>query len=275
MAVLTMNSGSASAEDENTGASKWTGFYAGVSAGYTWSQPTTDRTAGYNTYGNTVGVVGNPAYASAAATLATTNALPVYTDGFIGGAQAGYNRAIDPKFVAGLEADFHLIATGDTSTTTISKIGPAGFAGFPIGQTLTFNAKLNNLGTVRGRLGYTITPDLLIYGTGGLAYGQASASTIITQRISGAPAITNSYGGSGSASEWLVGWTVGGGFEWWFSPKWTAKAEYYYYDLGSLDYKLNPLESYFNNGVPFTKAAATASAAFNGSVVHAGVNFHF
>jgi hypothetical protein len=35
------------------------------------------------------------------------------------------------------------------------------------------------------------------------------------------------------------------------------------------------MQSFFNTGVPFTKAAATASAAFNGSVVRAGVNFHF
>src|SRR3954463_2203056 len=136
----------ASAQDEKTGASKWTGFYAGVNAGYTWSQPTTDRTAGYNTFGNP-GLGGGPAFGSASASLATTNALPVYTDGFIGGGQAGYNRAIGPKFVAGLETDFHLIATGDTSTTAISQIGPAGFSGFPIAQTLTFNTHLNNLGT--------------------------------------------------------------------------------------------------------------------------------
>ncbi len=32
------------------------------------------------------------------------------------------------------------------------------------------------LGTVRGRVGYLVTPDLLLYATGGLAYGGASAS---------------------------------------------------------------------------------------------------
>src|SRR5208283_2656742 len=39
------------------------------------------------------------------------------------------------------------------------------------------------LGTVRGRLGFLFTPTLLVYGTGGFAYGQTNANTHITQYV--------------------------------------------------------------------------------------------
>ena len=72
------------------------------------------------------------------------------------------------------------------------------------------NANLSWFGTVRGRVGYLITPTLLIYGTGGFAYGQVDAWGL---------ASTN------------TGWTAGGGVEWMFAPHWSAKVEYLYVDL--------------------------------------------
>ena len=72
------------------------------------------------------------------------------------------------------------------------------------------NANLSWFGTVRGRLGYLITPTLLIYGTGGFAYGQVDA-----------------WGFSSTHT----GWTAGGGVEWMFAPHWSAKVEYLYVNL--------------------------------------------
>ena len=37
---------------------------------------------------------------------------------------------------------------------------------------------LDYLGTVRGRLGYLFTPTLLVYATGGLAYGGVNSSVV-------------------------------------------------------------------------------------------------
>jgi opacity protein-like surface antigen len=46
----------------------------------------------------------------------------------------------------------------------------------PFKDLISFEQKLSWFGTVRGRLGVTVTPDLLLYGTGGLAYGRVEAS---------------------------------------------------------------------------------------------------
>ena len=37
-------------------------------------------------------------------------------------------------------------------------------------------------------------------------------------------------------SKWLLGWTVGGGMEFALTDRWSAKAEYMYYDLGKETY---------------------------------------
>ena len=46
----------------------------------------------------------------------------------------------------------------------------------PFKDLISSEQKLSWFGTVRGRLGVTVTPDLLLYGTGGLAYGRVEAS---------------------------------------------------------------------------------------------------
>ncbi len=102
---------------------------------------------------------------------------------------------------------------------------------------VTTSKSLDYLGTVRGRIGYLVTPTLLLYGTGGLAYGGANSSTSVFQGISGPTfGITTAFGTAGSYSDTLVGWTAGGGLEWMFAPNWSAKLEYLYYDLGTASY---------------------------------------
>jgi outer membrane immunogenic protein len=94
---------------------------------------------------------------------------------------------------------------------------------------------------VRGRVGYLITPTLLIYGTAGFAYGQVDA-----------------WGFSNTST----GWTAGGGVEWMFAPHWSAKAEYLYVDLSSN----GGANSGWNVGYNFQPQI---------NVVRAGVNYHF
>ena len=108
-------------------------------------------------------------------------------------------------------------------------------------------------GTVRGRVGFTLPsmPNLMVYGTGGFAYGQVVnnvgfADNFLTQGISAV--------GHGYYDNTKTGWTAGGGVEWSPSmfPSWSLKAEYLYVDLGSTTANSVPL----NGGVP---ASASAS----------------
>jgi outer membrane immunogenic protein len=66
----------------------WTGFYAGVNAGYTFNALNSD-TASTNTFA--FPGVGGSQLASAVTKLANST-VPITNDGFIGGAQAGYDR---------------------------------------------------------------------------------------------------------------------------------------------------------------------------------------
>ncbi len=147
-------------------------------------------------------------------------------------------------------------------------------------QTASVSRSVDYIGTVRGRLGFLITPTFLIYGTGGLAYGGVTAHTNITQMVTNDPPVPFTYFSSGSFSNTRVGWTAGGGGEWMFLPNWSLKVEYLYYDLGSASFGLSPLVNIGGPGsvVPggvFSTAFPHSSTRFNGNIVRAGVNYHF
>jgi outer membrane immunogenic protein len=251
----------------------WTGLYVGLNAGYTWSNNNRVDTATADAFGNP-GLGGGPEFGVASAALATAS-VPAKINGFIGGGQIGYNFQFANSFVAGLEADIQGIAASNGSTLVFSQAFVAGVPANPIDQNLSSSRRLDYLGTVRGRLGFTITPTLLVYGTGGLAYGQTKSSTSITQIVESAPTLPNHYSSFGSFSNTRVGWTAGGGVEWLFAPNWSVKAEYLYYDLGSVTYGLSPLQNFTDTGVQFTGGAPVSRTRFTGNIARAGLNYHF
>jgi outer membrane immunogenic protein len=252
----------------------WTGLYAGINAGGTWSSSNSVDTTTADEFCSPVIGAGCPQIPIASAALAT-GSVPVNTSGFIGGGQIGYNYQFANNFVVGIEADIQGIAESSGATSVSGLAAIAGFPVNPIDQTLTSTTRQDYLGTVRGRLGFTITPTLLIYGTGGLAYGQTNSSTSITQFVEAAPALPSSYSSFGSISNSRVGWTAGGGGEWLFMPNWSLKVEYLYYDLGSVMYGLSPLQNFATIGVLVYSGAPVSTTHFRGNIVRAGLNYHF
>jgi outer membrane immunogenic protein len=251
----------------------WTGLYVGINAGGTWSSSNSVNTTTADVFGNPA-LVGGPAFGAVSAELAT-NSVPVNTSGFIGGGQIGYNYQFANNFVIGIEADIQGIAESSGTNSLSSQASVGGFPANPIDQTLSSSTRQDYLGTVRGRLGFTITPTLLIYGTGGLAYGQTNSSTSITQFVEAAPALPSAYSSFGSISNSRVGWTAGGGAEWLFMPNWSLKVEYLYYDLGSVSYGLSTLNNFNTAGTLFTSGAPFSTTSFRGNIVRAGLNYHF
>jgi opacity protein-like surface antigen len=124
--------------------------------------------------------------------------------GPLGGVQFGYNWQFAPLWVVGLEADIQGAAitsdrAGSTGTATQSFAGNSAFIKTNTGANSkealealftnpavtasgsdSLTANLNWLGTVRGRLGFLVTPNLLLYATGGLAYGGVTADDSLT-----------------------------------------------------------------------------------------------
>jgi outer membrane immunogenic protein len=251
----------------------WTGAYAGLNAGYTWSNSNNVTTRTGVVFGNPI-LGGSTVAAVTSAALATGN-LPAKIDGFIGGGQFGYNYQFGNSFVTGLELDFQGVASSNSRTTRFSSAPIPGFFPIALNSVLSSSRSLGYLGTVRGRIGFLITPTWLIYGTGGLAYGGASTSTDIRQQFANTAAVPNAFASAGRFSHALAGWTAGGGVEWLFYPNWSLKVEYLYYDLGRVTYNLSPLTSFNFAGAPFTGGAPVSSTRFNGNIVRAGINYHF
>jgi outer membrane immunogenic protein len=128
--------------------------------------------------------------------------------------------------VAGLEADLDYSNLQKTDAAT-----GAPYVGGIL--TTTVATSLDWFGTVRGRLGVLPVDNVLLYATGGLAYGSlrttTTGSNISPFNCDGG----HIYCATGSTSGISVGWTVGGGIEYAFARNWTVKAEYLYLDLGN------------------------------------------
>ena len=256
----------------------WTGFYVGVNAGGTWANS------------NSVYVTNWPfAGAFGISSLLYNGSLSANNGaGFIGGGQIGYNwQFYNGRLVAGIEADIQGIAGsrgGGNSWaaargTIIDTTNDNNIVPFTLLSNVNVRRSLDYIGTVRGRLGWLFTPTLLVYGTGGLAYGGVNVSLnnfqaiVVGAAFQGNPAGTfiPVSAGTGSFSDTRVGWTAGGGIEWMFWPNWSAKAEYLYYDLGTVTgsaVNVSFLASTFASVSQF-------STRFNGNIVRAGVNYHF
>ena len=226
----------------------WTGFYVGLNAGGVWGNGSTS-------------ITGTPSFLALGPGLVPGTINNNSSAGFIGGGQVGYNYQMG-AVVFGGEADIDgtsLSRSGSfTSVATLGKGGP----------TLTTNgsARLDYLGTVRGRLGFAAWDRLLLYATGGLAYGGAHTSGSVFANGTGEV-------WQGSNNPTRVGWTIGGGAEYAITDNISIRAEYLYYNLGKQT----------NNALGNAAAVAavgsglymTTSTQFDGSIARAGVNYKF
>jgi outer membrane immunogenic protein len=256
----------------------WTGLYVGINAGGTWSNNNTVDVDTVNVF--SIGGL-NGDIPGEVATLGTGDPQ-VSNSGFIGGGQIGYNWQFANSWVVGIEADIQGIAGGSrTGSVAQSGFVPGSVGGACPGGTICASSVITAskdshwLGTVRGRLGFTITPTLLVYGTGGLAYGEVSSRTSITEQLAFIDT-PNPFGTFGNLSTTRVGWTAGGGLEWLFAPNWSLKVEYLYYDLGSVTYALAPIQQFGVFGTLLeTTSASRSTTRFNDNIVRAGLNYHF
>lgn len=217
----------------------WSGIYAGLNAGWGWVRDRgntfcIDPTGVVNGFGCVSNAIAGP---------------QIDGDGFIGGGQIGYNWQVN-QWVFGVEADIQgADIKGSVDIIFNTGEGPGRFVA---------HEKLNWLGTVRGRVGWA-WDRLLIYGTGGFAYGgvDVDQNTIFP---------TVQYPSSVSMTK--TGWTAGGGLEWAFYGNWSGKIEGLYYSLGSISTvggAVGDATGYFG-GKDFD---------VKGGIIRAGLNYKF
>jgi outer membrane immunogenic protein len=187
----------------------WTGFYIGVNLGYGFGSGSL----------NAGGITGSE-----------------NLNGVLGGGQLGYNWQ-SGNWVFGLEID---------GQGTDQKANFAATAG---AVTVTESDKLPWFVTARGRIGYTVTPMVMIYATAGGAIADFQSTITAT--------------GLGSAT-WEVthgGWVAGAGIEGAITRNVSWKVEYLHLDTGT-----------FTTNV---FGVVPASVRLTDDVARGGVNWRF
>jgi outer membrane immunogenic protein len=224
----------------------WSGVYIGGNIGYGWGRSSDSASLSPG---------GPPVF---------TDSLRSAMNGVMGGGQIGYNSQMQ-NWLWGLEADFQ--GTGQSSTHSFTcptgactagliPFLPAIFPGPAI--AVTSRQQLDFFGTIRGRLGVVVVPTMLLYATGGLAYGQVDTNSTLA--------------GATRAQSYNPGYVVGGGIEAAIGGDWTAKLEYLYLDLGTVS-------GSFSSTVAAVGGASALTENFSGrvtdSIVRAGINYRF
>lgn len=258
----------------------WTGLYAGVNIGYGFG-------AGDQDYGLNPnwGVIDGGFWTGFPGTALTlpgpTWFQPSNLNGVTGGAQLGANYQFNSWLVLGVETDIQAAGLKSASQANIGF--PVTFLGFA-GANSTTNTITNNVdwwGTLRARVGLTpLMPNLMIYGTGGLAYGQVNSVVSNTSAFfaPGTGAISNSIGVWDNVK---FGWTAGAGLEWapMSFPNWSLRVEYLYTDLGATT--INSAGFGIPTGfflipptdIPLHNSTSTVSTRWH--TVRAAVNYRF
>jgi outer membrane immunogenic protein len=224
----------------------WTGFYIGGNIGYGWGQSTNP----FVSFVDPAPQVGFAPYFALGG-----NGFPnLKPAGMIGGGQIGYNWQMN-QFVLGAVADFQAADIHSSVTVAVTPTFPA----IPSFQTLS--QRLDFLGTARGKAGVAFN-NVMLYGTGGLAYGRVKNS--MTADFPAAGILF-----TGTSSEWRTGWAAGVGGEYGVGP-WSFGLEYLHYDLGrsSVTAVQTP-----PGGFPGSSLTATQRSA--GDIVRATFNYRF
>lgn len=206
----------------------WTGCYVGANVGGGWQRNSVlDFLAGFNAGSDT-------------------------GSGIVGGGQVGCDYQFANNWVVGIQDML------DGASIKGSHI-------YPGTLTETLGANTRWIDTLTGRLGYTVTPQTLLYLKGGGAWARINYTD--SNPIAAPP--VPAYAGQGNATR--SGWTLGGGAEYAFLRNWSAFAEYDYIDLGSRNVSLT-----YNCGAAcFFANPYTYRISHNVSELLLGINYRF
>jgi outer membrane immunogenic protein len=244
--------------------STWTGWYIGINGGWVDS----DKNSVLNT-GTDVGAAGLGSALALPGPFggrAIPNKFNLSYDGWQVGGTVGYNLQVAPQWVLGFEID----ADGGNGSKTASFAFPGSAAALPF--TSTFKRSIGFLSTDRLRAGFLPMPNLMLFGTAGLAWGETSEGASWNCPTCVPPTATQAAT-SNNSHRWGAGLAWGGGAEWMFLPNWSVKAEYIRADLGTTT--ANITYNYGPGGTTGTRSTLASASHFVDDIVRVGLNFHF
>jgi outer membrane immunogenic protein len=198
-------------------APSWTGFYVGGNVGAIIQQAS--GTSDFVQPGGD-GEAPNPQ----ANNPTSTNA--------IGGVQIGYNWQLDPRWLVGIEGDWDFTHTGysfcrQTGTGSVACFDNTD--GFE-----TISSSTDWLTTLRGRLGFINSSNVLLYVTGGVAWGQVKTDLAQSCLVEGCSASTTKLFASNASATDKAGWVAGLGAALPIDRNWSARLEWLHIDLGNI-----------------------------------------
>lgn len=184
--------------------------------------------------------------------------------GATGGGFLGY-RIQFGTMVAGIEGDINATSASNSYTASDSN-------GFRT-ETFTGSVKQGAEGSIRGRFGFLVTPWVLVYGTGGVAFGNVSGSFgYSAHEIDGLGFASATGGGSWSTTR--SGATGGAGIEALITQSLTLRLEYRYTDLGRFSETV-PISTVCAGICGSPSSAASISLHPTFQTVRVGVGYNF
>jgi outer membrane immunogenic protein len=239
----------------------WNGFYIGINGGYSWGRSRT-----------TVDYFSLPTGAAIVPPAGSVTSNDFNLKGGIAGGQAGYNWQ-SGSWLLGLEADLQWSGERGSGAFLCSATlvgGPCvpGLTFLPagvVGSALSMDQSIDWFGTFRARAGVLVAPSVVLYATGGLAYGSIKTSGVLASVTPAGAAVSAAF----SNSKLNAGWTIGAGIEGHLGGNWTGKLEYLYMDLGTVNNTVSVLT------VATTGIGANISSRVTDNIFRAGINYHF
>jgi outer membrane immunogenic protein len=181
-----------------------------------------------------------------------------------GGGFVGY-RIQFGTMVAGIEGDLNAKSASSSYSLSDSNAFRA--------ENFSGSVKQGADGSVRGRFGFLVTPWVLVYGTGGVAFGSVSGSFGYTaHEIDGLGTAYATGGGSWSTTR--SGATGGAGVEALITQSLTLRLEYRYTDLGRFSESV-PISTVCAGTCGSPSSAASVSLHPTFQAVRVGVGYNF
>lgn len=136
--------------------------------------------------------------------------------------QVGYDRLLGDRILVGAFADFDFYVDADSAFSSYEKYGKSH-------AWIDGDVDLKNVWSVGGRLGFLVTPRVLLYGVGGYTEARVDGTASATFKWDGNPAHTVSM----ELPDEMKGYFVGGGAELKLDKNLSLKLEYRYSHFGS------------------------------------------
>lgn len=192
----------------------WAGFYIGAHVGYGFSNTAVELPEG--DFGRIIGFGGK---------------------GWVAGGLAGYNVMLSPRWVAGIEVD---------GSWQDIKSRLSGFGG-----ELELKLSLDWSASVRGRLGYLLTPTTMVFGTFGWSWSELEFSA---REGSSTVSVSRSVNGA----------QVGFGVETMYTENWIVRTEYlhsfYGYETTLEGIRMSPWVGVVRSALIYKLGPATPTA---------------